>query len=288
MSKNKKKKKNKWSSHPWFHGSYGGGWRRDCHKGIRFVFKDPNHELRFYGAGSTRELYEAKVPEEYRGEWLFIDVGSRFFTPDYYMSNVYLPQFAQAIQKANENVMYLKIYWPDMQVPNVEKSGWEVLLSDIRNNTSIKKVLFSCMGGHGRTGTALAVMAGLTGVIDGDPVEYIRQNYCEEAVESQKQITYIEKITGLKVEAEPAKMYVSPKTDYPIGFNQTPGLWNSKETGKEKNYKPAPYATSNLPVPAGAPRAGATTRFHNGKTQYFDKYWDAKLGRYVWDWVDAY
>jgi protein-tyrosine phosphatase len=60
-----------------------------------------------------------------------------------------------------------------------------------------------CQGGHGRTGTALAILGCLLGVIPegADPVVWVREHYCLEAVETSKQISYIEKITERKVKA---------------------------------------------------------------------------------------
>lgn len=60
-----------------------------------------------------------------------------------------------------------------------------------------KRVHISCIGGHGRTGTVLSVIVGLMLRVD-DPVEYIRSNYCKEAVESLEQHDLVAKLTGTK------------------------------------------------------------------------------------------
>lgn len=52
---------------------------------------------------------------------------------------------------------------------------------------SRRKVLVACDGGHGRTGTVLAAVAVVLG-LTRDPVNWIRANYCERAVESEIQI----------------------------------------------------------------------------------------------------
>jgi len=56
------------------------------------------------------------------------------------------------------------------------------------------RVLVHCMGGHGRTGTALAILLGLSGAMKKDPVAWLRKHYCEEAVETKKQIEYIQSL----------------------------------------------------------------------------------------------
>lgn len=48
-----------------------------------------------------------------------------------------------------------------------------------------------CIGGHGRTGTVLACMAVLGGVPGKEAVEWVRDNYCWHAVESEKQEWFV-------------------------------------------------------------------------------------------------
>ena len=48
-----------------------------------------------------------------------------------------------------------------------------------------------CLGGHGRTGTALACLAILTGHPAADAVAWVRANYCPEAVETVGQEAFI-------------------------------------------------------------------------------------------------
>jgi hypothetical protein len=52
-----------------------------------------------------------------------------------------------------------------------------------------KVIQFGCIGGHGRTGTFLALILLKLGVVnDGDEaIKFVHQNYCEEAIESKSQ-----------------------------------------------------------------------------------------------------
>lgn len=52
-----------------------------------------------------------------------------------------------------------------------------------------KKVGIFCMAGHGRTGYIAACVLGKLGI--DDPVQYIRDKYCTEAIESNKQVEAI-------------------------------------------------------------------------------------------------
>lgn len=58
-----------------------------------------------------------------------------------------------------------------------------------------RKVHCGCIGGHGRTGTFLAALVSKFGEVDA--VSYVRQNYCQKAVESQSQIEFLHQHFGI-------------------------------------------------------------------------------------------
>lgn len=98
----------------------------------------------------------------------------------------------------------LEVTWADFDTPHLDAEWWaalfDFLISDDRPEGFA--VAIHCVGGHGRTGTALAILAALGG--ENDPVEFIRRMYCPSAVESSAQIEYIENMTGLFIGSEPA------------------------------------------------------------------------------------
>ncbi len=49
-----------------------------------------------------------------------------------------------------------------------------------------------CIGGHGRTGTALACMGVLSGMTSKDAVEHVKATYCANAIETAEQKWYVE------------------------------------------------------------------------------------------------
>jgi hypothetical protein len=57
-----------------------------------------------------------------------------------------------------------------------------------------KKVAIFCIGGHGRTGYFTSLLLGKLGI--EDPIKYIRDNYCESAVETNSQVSAIAKFLG--------------------------------------------------------------------------------------------
>lgn len=97
----------------------------------------------------------------------------------------------------------LSIDWPDYGVPHFGRKWWHKLAESIRRVEG--KVIVTCLGGHGRTGTCIAILAKLLGLVpDGAcPVEWLRALYCKSVVESWSQIEYIEKILEIKVAAKP-------------------------------------------------------------------------------------
>jgi len=93
----------------------------------------------------------------------------------------------------------------DGETPVTPKVWWEDLWADLqdlqpRDKDGPLKVLVMCQGGHGRTGTVLLALALVAGAVpEGtDPVTWLRGVYCEEALETTRQITYLEEVFSFK------------------------------------------------------------------------------------------
>ena len=92
------------------------------------------------------------------------------------------------------HIKVLKLYWPDMDIPNMSVKDWYEILREI---TRYDKVLIMCLGGLGRTGTALAILGSLSGAISGDPIRWVRENYSPMAIETPSQERYIMAMTNI-------------------------------------------------------------------------------------------
>lgn len=84
------------------------------------------------------------------------------------------------------------IDWPDFGIPPDADGLRAALLSLLDRARTGEVVEIGCWGGHGRTGTALACLAVLTGTPAADAVAWVRANYCERAVETDEQRGFVE------------------------------------------------------------------------------------------------
>lgn len=84
----------------------------------------------------------------------------------------------------------------DMDAPKDHKL-FAKLVSWTRDQLEIgMKVHCGCIGGHGRTGTFLAALVSTFG--EKDAITYVREHYCQKAVESSVQIKFLAKHFGIK------------------------------------------------------------------------------------------
>ena len=84
--------------------------------------------------------------------------------------------------------------WPDLGLP----ANPEPLVADLQDLLDRarhgQRVELGCLGGHGRTGTALAWLAVLAGEPPDRAVSWVRHNYCPNAVETQEQEVFVARL----------------------------------------------------------------------------------------------
>jgi hypothetical protein len=86
----------------------------------------------------------------------------------------------------------IKLDWPDMDSPVLDPEFWKDLVKHMAEKKS--KALVFCIGGHGRTGTAIACILVATGWKAQKAIDWIRTNYCSQAIETVTQENYIEEV----------------------------------------------------------------------------------------------
>jgi hypothetical protein len=85
----------------------------------------------------------------------------------------------------------IMVHWPDYGVLTYKQIDWLVnkIIVDLECGLVVET---GCTGGHGRTGTLLACLAGkLLGLSATEAIQHIRKVYCMFAVEKESQIELI-------------------------------------------------------------------------------------------------
>ncbi len=184
---------------------------KSCHNGPNLVID--REGLQVYGAS----LYEAE--DNYYNYDLIISLGI-YCKPNkekgIAKSRIKSVGLERVIEKFIYQPEHLVLDWQDYGVPFLSKEFWLELVRVLKkkgrdrsrhNNGNGKyKVMLHCQGGHGRTGTALAILAGLVyGSEEGwneRIVKKIREKHCSHSVENDSQLEYVEKITGVDCSKE--------------------------------------------------------------------------------------
>ncbi|MEU0492005.1 protein phosphatase [Nocardiopsis sp. NPDC006139] len=83
------------------------------------------------------------------------------------------------------------VRWPDFRLP-ADPEALTRELAGALERAADERVEFACLGGRGRTGTALACLAVLDGVPAADAVAYVREHYSPHAVETRRQKRFVE------------------------------------------------------------------------------------------------
>lgn len=187
-----------------------------CHIGTPLVFTDPTTKQKWYAGGKHRQF------KRQPGSILVA-------LYDGVLDARVLSNINDVCPKAEPTIF---IDWTDQAAaPLNGKNDWKGILRGIRGHGA--DVSVACMGGHGRTGTFLAIMGWLMGLpqeVDKKPVQFIRDSYCVEAVESMAQFKQIKEITGV----DETNLFVSYVSTYTGGFHQG-SMWDKNDLAKASN-----------------------------------------------------
>lgn len=134
------------------------------HKGRELLF--PNGQ-KIYGSSCHAQAEEGYVP----------DFG-------FYLDSCW---FSEAHQ------LGIMVPWQDMGLPKIDRDHVDAAVT--LACTMIERgdiIEVGCIGGHGRTGTFLALIAMRNGVkTPEEAIAYVREHYCEKAIESSTQEWYV-------------------------------------------------------------------------------------------------
>lgn len=104
---------------------------------------------------------------------------------------------------------FLRLPIKDYGVPYyLSKEYWVALADEIRELILHgEKVVVFCQGGHGRTGMVASILCHHLNAeaVGDDPVKWVRERYCEKAVETNDQHKYVHTMLGLPEPKLPEK-----------------------------------------------------------------------------------
>lgn len=104
-------------------------------------------------------------------------------TPDFglYLSNMW-----------DASCLAYYVDWPDMDVPRrYDIASYAIIDAFKKARDDEMWVEIGCIGGHGRTGTALACMGVLSGQSGQEAIDYVKENYCNHAIETKTQEWFV-------------------------------------------------------------------------------------------------
>lgn len=113
------------------------------------------------------------------------------------------------------------IHWPDFGLPSMEWDRVIELVDIARREAQRKWVEVGCLGGHGRTGTFLALMSVAGGANPQEAIKSVRERYCFKAIETKEQEWFVE-----WVHARINKLPVRPRPEPP-----PPIIYGKKQEG---------------------------------------------------------
>ena len=179
----------------------------------------------------------------------------------------------------------IEIDWPDYSIPsNLGPSWWKALVEDIETK-NIKSISTQCMGGHGRTGVQLAILAHL--MIPKakhewknahDLIKWVRGNFCEHAVEAKSQQTYIADVCGIP-EGDSAIVVTQPQWsnfDYTADNLLTEDELRAEQVKIEREEKKAKAAAKKA---RAAAKKGKKGKGNNPKKHTLDDFFDDDIER---------
>jgi len=88
------------------------------------------------------------------------------------------------------------IDWPDFGLPPAQPGFW----LEIERWRNGGKVLAVCMGGHGRSGTAIACLLAAGGIPSDEAIAMVRAQHCNSAVETDGQEAYVAMVEAARAQ----------------------------------------------------------------------------------------
>ena len=206
-----------------------------CHTGNPLVFEA--HGIKVYGGGNTRAgAHQNMNPKP------DVAIGPEGVMHTRRTRDNFPKGWSCASMLKHEDMpLFIEIDWPDFGIPNnITKEFWPTLVEDFKKN-NVKSVSCSCMGGHGRTGVQLCILAHLmlpekdrVWEDAGQLINHIREVYCDHAVEGLEQQEYIAEMLDIPVGKS---LFIEKKTQWVNNDIEMSDLFDEIQQSNERNKK---------------------------------------------------
>jgi len=193
-----------------------------------------------YAGGWTRDA----VPRE---GWAVIDLtGTKAPSQDKIVAQNTSGKsaFAGTLHEAGKSKAgpWLTLPIKDYDVPAWTRELWDALAVDVAKLLMDDvPVMVACVGGHGRTGLVVCILAGILrpDLAKSNPIKWLRENYCDEAVETRAQVDYVFEILELNDDGTTRGAKIATVSANNGGYNRS-GNWSQTDYSKAKEgeYKP--------------------------------------------------
>ena len=233
------------------------GYSPPCHASPKLAFRVGNLEV--YGSRNSqvwREVWDLEMP--------FLESPTSDYRPlvlSQFNNEENASHFASWVREVRPTAEYIATVCADGSVPPLTADWWHGVANGLVSAAAAKtdgpyRVCVYCYGGHGRTGTALAILAS---ILEATPagensVLWVRDQYCDEAIETQKQLDYIAKITGEDMKGVLGSYAASAdKLTKEVPVSVAPGAGHNHtgavvpfKTSYSYNYATTPYTNKAL------------------------------------------
>lgn len=171
--------------------NYANAWANKCSKHHFFKLSKPGYEghLRLSSERGGKEIdTDVDYLLGFSTGWKDIAApDNEFYSPR--GTETSIPDFSDDDRSLWPDCAF--IYWKDMGKPNpsvVKYAQWVA-----KEWKAGKSIQFGCYGGHGRTGTFAALVLVEAGYTGQQAFDWIRKNYCDDAIETKGQEDFVKK-----------------------------------------------------------------------------------------------
>lgn len=179
----------------YYGNNYGYGYmQKKCHETPKLAFEADG--IRYWGG----KAYE--FPYVNDAVSLHVDLTGKTVGGEFTNVRKLMP----LLDRSGVSYKVIVLNWIDQSSFRWTKDDF-IRFHEICKDERFTDVFVGCQGGHGRTGTFLAILAGLLLGVD-DPIAYIREKVCDECVESSLQVEYIGKLLGINTKKYARTKYV--------------------------------------------------------------------------------